>query len=205
MGCKCGKPLVYEEIPLDRDFELYDELSEAVYHPLVTRQPIGRWIPNQELSTTRTAVYEAHGHCIIAFRGTDLQSGQDWKNNFLLAVGLNRLTVQYKRDKRLVKTLLRRYLSLTLTGHSRGGRVAIDLARYFNLPATVFNPGTSCCDCMTFVVDRCYKSCCPHSPRVVVAEQIFIHRTQKDIVSLLAVSSLTTQTVNRDGHGIRNF
>ena len=97
-------------------FRVREETKNALnsmtnYLKLVTLQPIGRWIPNQDLSTTRTAVYEAHGHCIITFRGTDLQSGKDWKNNCLLALGLNRLTVQYKRDKRLVNPFAQIFIS----------------------------------------------------------------------------------------------
>jgi len=75
---------------------------------------------------------------VVAFQGTDMKSGADWKNNFQQAVGAD--SRQYQQAVDLAESARDVYGdNVEFTGHSLGGGLASAASLATDRPATVFN------------------------------------------------------------------
>lgn len=75
---------------------------------------------------------------VIAFRGTNFESEEDWKNNLSI-----KEPPQYKQAFNYISELKKSYpeKDITVVGHSLGGGIAINIAlRIKNISAVAFNP-----------------------------------------------------------------
>lgn len=75
---------------------------------------------------------------VIAFRGTEFESKNDWKNNLSM-----KEPPQYKQAFSYISDLKKTYpeKDITVVGHSLGGGIAINMAlRIQNISAVAFNP-----------------------------------------------------------------
>ena len=87
---------------------------------------------------------------IIVFRGTDDRDRvgrryNDLYTDFLLSIGQLESTKYYKAADAITKKLIDRYgaSNVVLSGHSLGGRTAGGLSLKYQLPAIIFNEGSS--------------------------------------------------------------
>ena len=86
------------------------------------------------------AVYQPdENRIVIAYRGTEMTSAQDWWTNGKQALGYE--TNQYDQAKQLAQSIQEQYPDKTieLTGHSLGGGLAAAASAATGLPATTFN------------------------------------------------------------------
>jgi hypothetical protein len=75
---------------------------------------------------------------IVAFQGTEMKSGADWKNNFQQAIGAG--SRQYQQAVDLAESVGDVYgNNVEFTGHSLGGGLASAASLATGRPATVFN------------------------------------------------------------------
>ena len=193
--------------------DLLDDISSEVYKAEMKRLPIYGWIQDLSFSHKRLAVYVKENHAIVSCRGT--KGCKDWLCNIVLCCGCMRCTKVYVDDLNLVNKLQesKKFATIILTGHSRGGTTAIGIARKLDLPACVFNPGSGCASCFETIGDHCSHSCChskheAHDERVYDAFRVKIIRTKKDLVSLFYISAFVVE--NHEGtqgfaHSMSNF
>jgi hypothetical protein len=90
---------------------------------------------------------------IIAFRGTDDKNRvgrqyNDLYTDFLLGIGQVESTKYYKAADEITKKLIDKYgaSNIILSGHSLGGRAAGGLSQKYELPAIIYNEGSSILD-----------------------------------------------------------
>jgi hypothetical protein len=99
------------------------------------------YLPQQ--SDMENAVYEnsKDKKLIIAFRGS--AKLKDLKADLGIATGLLEKTSRHDSTEELVKKLKTLFpdYSITLTGHSLGGSLAVSMSSKHNIPAVVFNAG----------------------------------------------------------------
>ena len=96
------------------------------------------------------------GNFIVSFRGTDDKNkiGQKWRDiytDLFIALGQFQYSNRYREAEDLLKILIRRYGKerIVLTGHSLGGKVAFDLSKKYDIPAVIYNQGSSPLDINT--------------------------------------------------------
>ena len=87
---------------------------------------------------------------ILCFRGTDYSNRfnrkfQDLYSDFLLSIGRIQSTKYYKAADKATKEMINKYGSnnVILSGHSLGGRTAGGLSIKYDLPAIIYNEGSS--------------------------------------------------------------
>jgi len=103
-------------------------------------------VPNKghdDPSGFRAAVFKRRDseEYVLAFAGTDVRSGADWRTNIGQALGAN--TRQYELAVKAAREFQKEYggtgAKLWLTGHSLGGAEATVAAAVTGLPAVTFN------------------------------------------------------------------
>jgi hypothetical protein len=87
---------------------------------------------------------------IIAFRGTDIQNltsnkRRDLQTDLFIVIGQFKRSKRFKDAENTLKEMIKRHgkSGIVLTGHSLGGAIAYDLSIKYDLPAIVYNKGTS--------------------------------------------------------------
>lgn len=117
--------------PVDKPIFNIDGLSEPVRY--------------ESMSGLAAEVYRVHREkalteIIVVFKGTDFSSLHDWANN----ISLYFEPTQYREARELVEALLKEEKSsktkITVTGHSLGGGIALNMSFLFDgVNAVVFN------------------------------------------------------------------
>jgi hypothetical protein len=131
--------------------EIYLRLSEESYKPKENRvRELDGYIYDYDLSTKRTAVYvdKLLKTVIIAHRGTVDKS--DLVQDGYLVAGLLSLSSRFKNALDIIKNVMLKYpaFSIANTGHSLGGKIAVELGKELPIETKVvaFNPGSSITD-----------------------------------------------------------
>lgn len=124
----------------------YEKTSAGIQNYLSRNRALDGWKLDQGLSADKVKVFvNAQTHqTIISVRGTDFSSPDDLFNDALIIAGTERHGSRYKAAQQVLEKVQQSGLGgqISMTGHSLGGRIAIDLAKDYQLDATVFNPGT---------------------------------------------------------------
>ncbi len=115
-------------------------LADDVYHD--SGAPVGwtRLSDQQSKSGFYSAVYQSQidGSVVLAYRGTNPKSAQDWETN--AEQGTGQETAQYRESEVAAKSAKAAYgNNLEITGHSKGGGEAADASAVTGLHADTFN------------------------------------------------------------------
>lgn len=116
-------------------------VSSEVYKKPSERSHVGEYKYNVSLSNPEHGFWIGSDRVIIAIRGTTNKS--DVLSDTLIASGTLKLGQRYKKEKRYLKMIMRKFknLKVELSGHSLGGTLAMELGREFNLKSYVYNAG----------------------------------------------------------------
>lgn len=97
-----------------------------------------------ELSTGEGLVLRTpNNKTLVAYRGTDLRNLQDLTSDFKIFTGSgDRTDIQTRQLTNQINRIKTKYGELPdhITGYSKGGAQALDIARKFNIDSTTFNP-----------------------------------------------------------------
>ncbi len=90
-------------------------------------------------------IYSNGEKYVFACRGTDFGKSRDIKADILVVLSQIKKSARYKRLKSHLQNLVNKVgkNKIKLTGHSLGARIATELSREFDIPATVYNMGSS--------------------------------------------------------------
>ena len=184
-------------------------LSTEVYKAPSDRDEVDGFKPVG--GDTRSQVYKKDNKVVVSLRGTDPTSIKDLANDALIAVGLNRHSNRYKKDKKLVKDSIKKYgkENVSITGHSLAGNIAKQLSRDLNVKAKVYNPGAGPRQLISGVADRIACKLNKKGKRCKKAKLTTTYRTKSDPVSILGVTGVNTKSIKRkkgkDPHTLDNF
>jgi hypothetical protein len=136
------------------------------------------------LSTRNASVFKSNktNEIVVSVRGSDLVSKdtrlKDISTDIGIFAGFSRFGKRNKQIDRLVQKVKKQYPSneITMTGHSLGARISSDVAKKHDLPAYVFNQGSSPSDIFSYIKDLIIK---PKPNKVK-------HFTTGDVVSISA-------------------
>lgn len=136
---------------MSKDQDRYAIFAAASYEPakrdsMIRKYPETRgWKIDNALSNNRNTVFynPQTREAVLSVKGTDLDQVDDLTNDALIIMGEERQGVRYRETRQILENMRQQYPQVSVTGHSLGGRIAIDLAEDFDIPAHVFNPGTT--------------------------------------------------------------
>lgn len=129
-------------------FNITAEAAKAVYedgYDRNSRHYIPGWQKDEQLSTPETLVlHDSNGHAVVAFRGS--KEIKDWVTSDIKII----TGTGVKSDRRFVEaqseveSVIKKYGkdNITLTGHSLGGRIGMEIGKNLDIPNYVYNPGT---------------------------------------------------------------
>ena len=136
------------------DHKIAAEAAKLAYAGLTPRNMLAGWIYEAGLSSDEMAVWsqprdEGKSAVLVAFRGTKPDgSNDDLESDARLAVGAFRSSPRWKRTVKALARVDKRFdlsegTPVMFTGHSLGGKIAMDAAAlYPNAKPVAFNPGT---------------------------------------------------------------
>lgn len=124
------------------------------------------WELLPDYSGRDASVYKSNrtNEIVISVRGTDLKSKdtryKDLKTDLGIAAGLSKYGKRNYQVTELVKKVKTDFPDSKpmLTGHSLGARIAADVAKKEELPAVVYNQGSSPLDLKWYVKDKLFGS-----------------------------------------------
>lgn len=137
--------------------EFYAVLAGSTYNPDKSKRDelIDKFYPDRkvdvipEFSNDRlTTFQDANGKVFVSVAGTDFQNKRnrrddDIQTNVFLSAGLLVGTNRYKQDSNDLRQVIDKYgkENVSITGHSLGGSLAIELGEAYDIPAYAYNPG----------------------------------------------------------------
>jgi hypothetical protein len=132
--------------PVER--EHYAQLSDMAYMSPENRQAQAQLLGyqyDQELSDPYTAVFHRQqGPAVVAFRGTVPTHPPDLGADASILVGVQAQHPRFKQSLDLTNRVRTKHgPQVVLTGHSLGGAIAEHVSLNTDLPAIVYNPGSS--------------------------------------------------------------
>ncbi len=139
-----NNPKVSKQKSVDDKDKIFVQISKQSYiKPDDRKATLAGYTYLAQQSDIENAVYENSDDkkLIIAFRGS--AKLKDLKADLGIATGLLEKTSRHDSTEELVKKLKTLFpdYSITLTGHSLGGSLAISMSSKHNIPAVVFNAG----------------------------------------------------------------
>ena len=139
-----NNPKVSKQDDVDTEDKPYVKFNKEVYEKPDNRKANLEgftYVPSQ--SDNENAVYQnsKEKKLVIIFRGS--AKLKDLKADLGVAIGRLKNTSRHDNTEELVKKMKTLYpeYSITLTGHSLGGSLAVSMSSRHNLPAVVFNAG----------------------------------------------------------------
>lgn len=183
-------------------------LSNEVYKSQSERDKVKGYIPLE--GDKRSQVYKKNNKIVVSLRGTDPTNIKDLANDALIAVGLNKYSNRYKKDKKLVQDNIKKYGkdNVSITGHSLAGNIAKSLSRDLGVKSKVYNPGAGPRQFVSGVRDRVSCKLNPKGKRCKTAKLTTTYRTKYDPISVLGAHGVNTKHVKQKGfdpHGLDNF
>ena len=139
-----NNPKVSKQKSVDDKDKIFVQMSKQSYiKPDDRKANLAGYTYLAQQSDIENAVYENSDDkkLIIAFRGS--AKLKDLKADLGIATGLLEKTSRHDSTEELVKKLKTLFpdYSITLTGHSLGGSLAVSMSSKHNIPAVVFNAG----------------------------------------------------------------
>ena len=139
-----NNPKVSKQKSVDDKDKIFVQMSKQSYiKPDERKANLEGYTYLPQQSDMENAVYEnsKDKKLIIAFRGS--AKLKDLKADLGIATGLLEKTSRHDSTEELVKKLKTLFpdYSITLTGHSLGGSLAVSMSSKHNIPAVVFNAG----------------------------------------------------------------
>jgi len=114
------------------------------------QQPIEGFDIDQELSNIDKTVYvnKETGHATVAFSGTRIKgplnetTWRDLTTDFLMFVGQGSKSSRFKKSRQATQRAIEKYGldNVSVTGHSLGGSIALEMSNELGVRATAFNP-----------------------------------------------------------------
>jgi hypothetical protein len=130
----------------------YAIFAEASYYFNDAKQKIldkyakPNWDIVQDLTTNDASTFRNRitQEVVVAIRGTDFSNVNDVLTDVAIVGGVVTWTPRYSVIKNIVSKAIQKYgrKNITLTGHSLGGKLAIEAGNEFGLPVYVFNAAT---------------------------------------------------------------
>jgi len=124
----------------------------------------GNWELLPEYSGRHASVYKSTrtNEIVISVRGTDLKSKdtryKDLRTDIGIAAGVSKFGKRNAQITKLVRKVRRDFPDTkpVLTGHSLGARIASDVAKKEEIPAVVYNKGSSPMDIIGYLKDKLF-------------------------------------------------
>lgn len=147
------------------------------------------------------------GNAIIAFRGTDLKNKKntfrDVLNDAAIMFGKQHLTPRFQKSEQSVANALKKYNTVSTTGHSLGASQSMHVARNLGVTSYAYNPAFSIPHIAQSIKDRILYGKQPK-------EHNKVFTTYYDPISIAANLSLGARVHRvrqreQDPHTIRNF
>lgn len=176
-----------------------------------SRRDLGNFIYDKNLSSEENSFYidENTKQILIGTRGTKITSPfsgglpnvgfkntlKDLFSDVLIATHLEKLDPREHQFRNYVQDIQTSYpeYSISLIGHSLGGRLVMDVGRELNLPSYAFNPGSGPQDSLD---------------RAAFGPSTHVFRTQNDFVSSFIPkneTSIVPTNPNFDAHTMTQF
>ena len=202
-----------KEIKIESDVDqngaglIHARIAEAVYNPPADRKDIGEY--KYKSGDSERAVFESDTEIIIGMRGTT--SFEDIKTDAALAVGALKKTARYKRDKKFVKSMIKKNSNkkkIILAGHSLAGTIVSELSREFGLEVWSYNAGAGPKENLRAKVEKVACVVKPNGKRCKKTKLINAERTIADPVSILGKDHPNTKTIvpnKLNVHSISNW
>ena len=212
---KTIKPEYVEGGSIRNKDEIYALISQESYVSKDKRKHnIEGYTYYKDASTERTAIYvnNTNNTIIIGHRGTVPTNKSDLEADVYIATGTFGRSNRLKRSKEVVDKAIQKYPNYKIenTGHSLGGRVALEIARKLPVEdskAVVFNPGFSPLDIGKTISDN-LKAKNENSNLAKKIKNQTIYSTGLDPVSISGLLSSGVKVIKPTSiniHSLSNF
>lgn len=125
----------------------YARLSDLAYKDDMTRHVGAQQLGlnyDRELSNSQTAVFNGNGRTVVSFRGTVPSDMKDLSADASILMSVQKAHPRFQESVDHTKKVVAKYgPNVVLTGHSLGGSIADHVSKETDLPAVVYNPGSS--------------------------------------------------------------
>lgn len=197
----------------DSEKVFFARFAKAVYEPLDSRVNIldFEYLPNYSDANTGTWINHSKKMIIIAFRGTDFKNWRDLAQDLLIVGGISIFSARYVAGVHLVKKVESNFpdYNISLTGHSLGGKIGLNIGTKLQKKAVLFNIGSSPADKPK---DILYSTICKllDLNSCKGFKKITHYHVNGDPLSASAANITAFKTIRQkptglDPHGIDNF